>query len=139
MNKQMLLSSSGICASLRNTLATMAALFALAGCASVEQTYRMATSFNLQEATIASVQEAIAMRQLTCVQLTRMYLERIAAYDRQGPTLRAIITVNPKAMEQAAARHVGAGRGRGDAGRGDALQDGAPGRGRSPGSAARRT
>ena len=102
VNKQMLLSSSGICASLRNTLATMAALFALAGCASVEQTYRMATSFNLQEATIASVQEAIATRQLTCVQLTRMYLERIAAYDRQGPTLRAIITVNPKAMEQAA-------------------------------------
>lgn len=102
MNKQMVLSSRGISAFLRNTVVTMAALFALAGCASVEQTPRMVTSFNLQEATIASVQEAIATRQLTCVQLTRMYLERIAAYDRQGPSLRAIITVNPKAMEQAA-------------------------------------
>jgi hypothetical protein len=39
---------------------------------------------------------------LTCAQLTRLYLDRIAAYNMQGPALRAIITVNPKAMETAA-------------------------------------
>jgi Asp-tRNA(Asn)/Glu-tRNA(Gln) amidotransferase A subunit family amidase len=73
--------------------------------------------FRLQEATIGSIHAAIASRQLTCVQLTRLYLDRIAAYNLQGPVLRAIITVNPKAMETAAeldrkyqANPAGAGR-----------------------------
>ena len=42
---------------------------------------------------------ALVGGQLTCTQLTRLYLDRIAAYNMQGPALRAIITVNPKAME----------------------------------------
>src|SRR5262249_38198108 len=45
---------------------------------------------------------AHAAGQLTCAQLTRLYLDRIAAYNMQGPALHAIITVNPKAMETAA-------------------------------------
>src|SRR5450432_1717928 len=58
--------------------------------------------FRFQEATIASIHGAFAAGQLTCTQLTRFYLHRIAAYDMQGPALHAIITVNPKAMEVAA-------------------------------------
>src|SRR5258707_2560176 len=58
--------------------------------------------FHLQEATIGSIHTALAAGQLTCAQLTRLYLERIAAYSTQGPALHAIITVNPKAMETAA-------------------------------------
>jgi amidase len=58
--------------------------------------------FHFQEATIASIHTALADGQLTCAQLTRLYLERIAAYNMQGPALHAIITVNPKAMETAA-------------------------------------
>src|SRR6266566_4113533 len=58
--------------------------------------------FRLQEATVASIHNAFAAGQLTCTQLTRFYLDRIAAYDMQGPALRAIITVNAKAMEIAA-------------------------------------
>jgi amidase len=58
--------------------------------------------FRFQEATIASIHAALAAGQLTCTQLIRLYLDRIAAYDRQGPALHAIITVNPKAMEIAA-------------------------------------
>jgi P27 family predicted phage terminase small subunit len=45
------------------------------------------------------VHAALAAGQLTCTQLTKLYLDRIAAYDTQGPALHAIITVNPKAME----------------------------------------
>src|SRR5262245_50873081 len=60
------------------------------------------SQFRLQEATVASIHNAFASGQLTCAQLTRLYLDRIAAYDMQGPTLRAIITINPKAMETAA-------------------------------------
>src|SRR5258708_1573353 len=65
-------------------------------------TWAQQSPFHLQEATIASIHTALAADQLTCAQLARLYLERIAAYSMQGPALHAIITVNPKAMETAA-------------------------------------
>ena len=58
--------------------------------------------FRFQEATIASIHEGLASGQVTCTQLTRFYLDRIEAYNLKGPSLRAIITVNPRAMEIAA-------------------------------------
>ena len=61
-----------------------------------------ARPFHLEEATIESVHQAFAARRLTCVQLTRPYLDRIEAYNLSGPTLRAILTVNPRALETAA-------------------------------------
>jgi amidase len=59
--------------------------------------------FHLEEATISSIHSAFASGQLTCARLTRLYLDRIEAYNLRGPSLHAIITVNPKAMETAAA------------------------------------
>ena len=59
-------------------------------------------AFRFQEATIAEIHAALAAGQLTCTQLTKLYLDRIAAYNMQGPALHAIITVNPRAMEIAA-------------------------------------
>ena len=58
--------------------------------------------FHFQEATIASVHDAFAAGQLTCAQLTRLYLNRIDAYNLRGAALHAVITVNPKSMEIAA-------------------------------------
>jgi amidase len=58
--------------------------------------------FRLREATIAGIHAAFAAGQLTCSQLTKLYLDRIAAYDQEGPALHAIITINPNAMEVAA-------------------------------------
>jgi amidase len=58
--------------------------------------------FRFQEATIAGIHAAFASGELTCVKLVKLYLDRIAAYDRQGPSLNAIITVNPRALEIAA-------------------------------------
>ena len=58
--------------------------------------------FRFQEATIAGIHAAFASGELTCVQLVKLYLDRIAAYDRQGPSLNAIITLNPRALETAA-------------------------------------
>jgi Asp-tRNA(Asn)/Glu-tRNA(Gln) amidotransferase A subunit family amidase len=37
-------------------------------------------------------------RTLTCRALVRAYLDRIAAYDRRGPTLNSLIVVNPDAL-----------------------------------------
>ena len=58
--------------------------------------------FRFQEATVAGIHDALASGQLTCVQLTKLYLDRIEAFNLKGPALHAIITVNPKALEIAA-------------------------------------
>ena len=56
-------------------------------------------SFELMEATIAEIHDAYRRGRLTCRELVQQYLDRIAAYDKQGPALKAIITVNPRALE----------------------------------------
>jgi len=61
------------------------------------------TKFKLEEATIASVHRAFKSGGLTAKRLVGMYLERIEAYDRKGPGLNAVITVNPGALKAAAA------------------------------------
>ena len=38
---------------------------------------------------------------MTCCRLVELYLARIEAYDRSGPELNAILTVNPKVREEA--------------------------------------
>jgi len=58
--------------------------------------------FHLEEATISTVRAAFASGQLTCAQLTKLYLDRIEAYNLNGPSLHAIITVNPEALTTAA-------------------------------------
>ncbi len=58
--------------------------------------------FHLQESTVASVHAALARGEITCTKLTQLYIERIEAYNLRGPTLRAILTVNPNAMKIAA-------------------------------------
>jgi Asp-tRNA(Asn)/Glu-tRNA(Gln) amidotransferase A subunit family amidase len=59
------------------------------------------TSFPVEEATIRSIHDALAARRVTCEQIVAGSLARIAAYDRQGPALRAMIAINPRALEQA--------------------------------------
>jgi amidase len=53
----------------------------------------------LADATIADLNAAFDTGTLTSEQLVQMCLTRIRAYDRQGPSVRAVLTVNPKAVE----------------------------------------
>jgi len=46
----------------------------------------------------------MASGQLTSAALTRAYLDRIAKFDDAGPTLAAVIELNPNAVQDAAAR-----------------------------------
>src|ERR1700736_1092130 len=62
-----------------------------------------AKPFVLEEATIKSIHAAFENKTLTCSALVKSYLARIEAYDKQGPSLHAIITVNPEALSTAAA------------------------------------
>ena len=62
-----------------------------------------ARSFNVVEATIAEIHAAFRAKTLTCSALVDAYLARIAAYDKQGPSLNAVVLTNPGARAQAAA------------------------------------
>lgn len=57
--------------------------------------------FRLLEATIADLHRAFRSGELTAQKLVGMYLKRIEAYDRKGPGLTAVITVNPRARREA--------------------------------------
>ncbi|PYR59657.1 MAG: amidase [Acidobacteria bacterium] len=55
-------------------------------------------AFDLQEATIADLQQRMASRQETARSLVEKYLARIEAIDRHGPALRSVIEINPDAL-----------------------------------------
>ncbi|HCW79189.1 MAG TPA: amidase, partial [Gemmatimonadetes bacterium] len=55
----------------------------------------------LMEVTIDQVHEAMVGHTLTSRQLVEAYLDRIEAYDRNGPTINAIIMTNPRALARA--------------------------------------
>jgi amidase len=54
--------------------------------------------FELEETTVADLAAAMASGQRTSRSITQLYLDRIAELDRQGPTLRHVIEVNPDAL-----------------------------------------
>jgi amidase len=57
----------------------------------------------VEERTIPELQAMMTAGKTSSASLTRAYLKRIAAMDRKGPTLRAVIAVNPDALTQAKA------------------------------------
>jgi Asp-tRNA(Asn)/Glu-tRNA(Gln) amidotransferase A subunit family amidase len=62
-----------------------------------------AAQFNLSTASIADINAAIDAGALSSEKLVGMYLKRIDAYDKKGPKVNAVITLNPKAVEEARA------------------------------------
>jgi amidase len=60
-----------------------------------------AQAFNVVETTIADIRAAFKARTLTVRQLVQIYLDRIAAYDKKGPAINCIISLNPTALEEA--------------------------------------
>lgn len=60
-----------------------------------------AQRFDVMEATIPGVHAAMAAGRLTCRELVQAYLDRIAAYDQQGPALNSIQHVNARALAEA--------------------------------------
>ena len=58
-------------------------------------------AFNVVEATIDDIHVAYKSGQLTCRQLVQMYLDRIEAFDKKGPAINAIITINSDALKEA--------------------------------------
>ena len=58
--------------------------------------------FALASATIADMQAAMDAGALTAERLVQLYLNRIAAYDQQGPALNSLIAVNARGARDSA-------------------------------------
>ena len=63
----------------------------------------LAARFRLEEATVSEINKAFDAGALTSEQLVQLYLNRIDAYDKQGPSINAILTLNFNALAEAAA------------------------------------
>lgn len=53
------------------------------------------------EVTIGELHAAMLQRTLTSRQLTQLYLDRIEAYDKHGPSINALTSIHPRALELA--------------------------------------
>ena len=57
--------------------------------------------FNVVETTIADIHAAFEAGTLTARQLVQIYLDRIEAYDKKGPAINAVVSLNPNALAEA--------------------------------------
>ena len=62
-----------------------------------------AASVALTDASITELQAAMQSGALTAEKLVQLFLARIDAYEKSGPHLHAIITLNPRALDEARA------------------------------------
>src|ERR1700726_4152808 len=76
-------------------------ILAIATCLATLVTPVLAADFKVEEATIPEIEQAFRDHRLTCHQLVQTYLDRIAAYNKQGPKLNAILTLNGGALAAA--------------------------------------
>lgn len=60
-------------------------------------------SFAVVEKSIAELRAALETGEVTAVELTQAYLDRIAAYDQSGITLNAVVELSEHALDEAAA------------------------------------
>jgi amidase len=60
-----------------------------------------AGTFKVEEATIPELQKAFHDHSISCHALVQTYLDRIAAYNKKGPAINAILTLNAKALAEA--------------------------------------
>jgi amidase len=81
---------------IHTTICMMAALFLAATPIRAQR-----KSFDLMDTSIDQIHAAYKGGTLTCRQLVQMYLDRIAAYDQNGPKINAIINLNPDALAEA--------------------------------------
>lgn len=54
-------------------------------------------SFRVEEATISEIQRQLSSGELSARELLDMHLDRIAAFDKRGPCINAVIELNPDA------------------------------------------
>jgi amidase len=71
----------------------------------------IACAFEPANATLSQLRVALDAHEISSVQLVQFYLERIERLDKAGERINAMLTLNPKALEQAQQRDAAAARG----------------------------
>src|ERR1700758_4153601 len=88
----------------RSPLLSLVVFLSIAGGA-VAQDQRPAPSvvggFHLLETTIDDIHAALQSKRITCRELVNLYIKRIQAYDKEGPQLNTVQTINPRALQEA--------------------------------------
>jgi amidase len=65
------------------------------------QTANAGNTFKPANASIEQLRHALDAGQVSSEQLVRYYMDRIARFDKRGPRINAIISLNPEAIERA--------------------------------------
>jgi amidase len=102
MNRRKFLRNASLAGFGLSTLSFAACQPDLLGKSGGKKQARQVKDFELNEATIQDLQKMMASGEYSCQELTEMYLERIAAIDKGGPRINAVIEVNPDALRIAA-------------------------------------
>ena len=74
-----------------------------AGCSGTADREAAGSGVAVVELDIAGIHEGLRAGRFPCVSLVEAYLARIEAYDRRGPALHALVTVNGEAVSRARA------------------------------------
>ena len=91
---------SGVAESVRTSLVFFLAATTTWSCAPGTPD-AVAPVFDVMEKTISELAAALDSGEVTSRELVELYLARIDAYDKQGPALNAMITLNPNALAKA--------------------------------------
>jgi amidase len=70
-----------------------------------------AGAFDPANATLSQLRAALDAQEITSAQLVQYYLERIGRFDQAGERINAIMTLNPRSLEQARQHDQAAARG----------------------------
>jgi amidase len=62
------------------------------------QEFLLDDNFSLNEITIDQLQEMMKSGKASSKSITKLYLDRIAAFDKRGPAINAVIEINPDAI-----------------------------------------
>jgi amidase len=84
---------------MRRFFAVGVLLTAITVAAQSPQQQQATSAFDLEEVTIAGLQQRMATGDDTARSLAEKYLARIEAIDRNGPALHSVIEVNPEALD----------------------------------------
>lgn len=77
-------------------------LFLFGSSAFAQSNDKVSGKLQVEEASISDIHSAIESRSATCEEIVEQYLARIEAYNLNGPSINAVITVNPNAIGEAA-------------------------------------
>ena len=84
-------------------IAAVAVAAIVTGCSGTADREAAGSGVAVVELDIAGIHEGLRAGRFPCVSLVEAYLARIEAYDRRGPALHALVTVNGEAVSRARA------------------------------------